>query len=193
VASLIFPPVVTAPALQMQLGMADATTRTEDDTTRRAHRFVVEHVSPGVNGPLLLAVALPDDTDPTGPLSMLTGLLVEHPNVDAVVPAVISDDETTAMVQVIPFNGPQSLETIELVDDLRECILPRYEQDTVVNVLISGVSAGVDFAHINATMLPWIVAVLLASFVLPQSAFAASSSPPRPSWSTYCRPAPPTG
>jgi putative drug exporter of the RND superfamily len=167
-ASLAFLLVVAAPALQMQLGMADATTRTDDDTTRRAHELVAEHVSPGANGPLLLAVALPDDTDPGGPLTTLTDLLAGHPSVDAVLPAILNSDGTTAMVQVVPFTGPQALETVQLVNDLRETVLPHYELDTGANVLVSGVvAAGVDFAQINATMLPWFIAVvLLASFVL---------------------------
>jgi putative drug exporter of the RND superfamily len=167
-ASLAFLLVVAAPALQMQLGMADATTRTEDDTTRRAHELVAEHVSAGANGPLLLAVALPANTDPVGPLTTLTARLDMHPSVDAVLPAIVSNDQATAMMQIVPFTGPQDPETIALVNDLRETVLPRYEQDTGTNVLVSGmVAAGIDFAQINATMLPWfIAAVLLASFVL---------------------------
>jgi putative drug exporter of the RND superfamily len=167
-ASLAFLLVVAAPALQMQLGMADATTRTEEDTTRRAHELVADHVSPGANGPLLLAVALPDDTDPDGPLTTLSDLLASHATVDAVLPAVLSDDQTTALVQVIPSTGPQAVETVALVEELRTTVLPRYEQDSGADVLVSGVvAAGVDFARINATMLPWfITAVLLASFVL---------------------------
>jgi hypothetical protein len=64
----------------LRLGIADATTRSDDDTTHRAHALIAEHVGPGANGPVLLAVAGPDDRrTPALTLDRLAGHLDAAP------------------------------------------------------------------------------------------------------------------
>jgi putative drug exporter of the RND superfamily len=160
--------LLAAPVTDLRLGIADATTRSEEDTTHRAHVLIAEHVGPGANGPVLLAVSGPDAERTPGLLDRLASHLDARADVDVVLPPVVDGAGTTTLLQVVPTSGPQDPATEALVRDLRGDALDEVLADTGGDALVGGVvAAGVDFAAINARTLPWFVAiVLLAAFVL---------------------------
>jgi putative drug exporter of the RND superfamily len=160
--------VLSAPVLDMRLGIADASTRSEDDTTHRAHDLVAEGFGAGFNGPILLAVAFDQPDAALGVLDDLSADLGGRSGVDAVLPPVLNEAGDVALVQVIPTTRPQDVATTELVNDLRDAWLPDALDGADADALVGGmVAAGIDFADINARTLPWFIAVvLLAAFVL---------------------------
>jgi putative drug exporter of the RND superfamily len=159
--------IVALPVTDLRLGIADASTRSADDTTHRAHELIADGFGEGFNGPVLLAVSLPEDGG-SAALEHLASRLADRDDVAAVLPAVVNDDEDTAFVQVIPTTAPQDERTAALVHDLRDTALASALGGTGADALVGGVvAAGIDFADINARVLPWFIAVvLLLSFVL---------------------------
>jgi putative drug exporter of the RND superfamily len=160
--------LLAAPVTDLRLGIADATTRTDEDTTHRAHALIAEHVGPGFNGPIVLAVSSPDAERTSEVLDQLTSDLDNHLDVAAVLPPVLDEAGTTALLQVIPTTGPQDPGTEALVHDLRGLDLDSALAGSDVDALVGGVvAAGIDFADINSRTLPWFIAVvLLAAFIL---------------------------
>ncbi|MFP5488673.1 MAG: MMPL family transporter, partial [Acidimicrobiia bacterium] len=164
--ALIF--VLTAPALSMRLGFADASNRPDTDTARRAFDLVAEGFGPGFNGPLVLAAELSGDAvADVATLDRLGDALQSTDGVAATTPAVVNDAGTVAVVQAFPTTSPQDASTSELVETLRSDVLPDVPgPDT--EILVGGaVAAVVDFADVQADRMPLFIGlVLLVSFVV---------------------------
>jgi RND superfamily putative drug exporter len=83
----------------------------------------------------------------------------------------IPDDPTApraALIRVIPTTGPQDAATTQLVDDLRDDVIPLAMSDSAVEVYVSGaVASQIDFSSYLSARIPYFfVAVLAVSFLL---------------------------
>jgi RND superfamily putative drug exporter len=157
----------------MRLGFGDAGNRPEGDTAREAYDLVTEGFGPGFNGPLFLAVDLPDDPDRASALlTRLEGALADEPGVASATPAVVDDAGRVALVQAFPATAPQDEATTELVQRLRDDTLPAVAGDDG-EVLVGGaVAATADFAELQSSRMPlFIGAVLVVSFVVLTAVF----------------------
>ena len=159
--------LLTLPALDMRLGFGDAGTRPESDTARQAYDLVAEGFGPGVNGPLVMAVEVPEEA-PDGTVRRLLDEVRAEEGVDSTSPAFFDESKTVAVVQLVPTTGPRAEETTELVHRLREEVVPGAVAGTGVEVSIGGMTAAtVDFADYNVDRLPVFLAVVLGlSFLL---------------------------
>jgi putative drug exporter of the RND superfamily len=114
--------VLAVPAFGLRLGIPDGSSEPEDSTENRAYTAVSEHFGDGQNGTLLVAAELP-----WAPLSgqveeyqlEVAQELYERQHVEAVAPLGISEDESLALFQVVPVDGPTSETTESLVHTLR--------------------------------------------------------------------------
>ncbi|HSM67214.1 MAG TPA: MMPL family transporter [Ilumatobacteraceae bacterium] len=168
VAGLVLILVLSAPALSMRLGFADASNRPDADTARRAFDLVAEGFGPGFNGPLILAVDLPGDADDAAAtLDRVDQALASTNGISATTPALVNDAGTVAVVQAFPTTAPQDAATSELVETLRADVLPGVA-GVDAEVLVGGaVAAVVDFADVQADRMPLFIGlVLLVSFVV---------------------------
>ncbi|WP_159944887.1 MULTISPECIES: MMPL family transporter [unclassified Nocardiopsis] len=118
--------VVALPALGLRLGMPDGSSEPTESTQYRAHTAVEENFGAGQNGTLLVAAGLTGG--PTGASAErnaeaeraeIAEVLYSYDDVVAVAPIAVSDDQTMAIFQVVPAEGPSSESTEELVHDLR--------------------------------------------------------------------------
>jgi RND superfamily putative drug exporter len=164
-AGLVVLIVLALPFLGLRLGFSDAGNQPTTDSTRRAYDVLSEGFGPGFNGPLLLAADTPE-----GPASLdeLLATLPDVPGVAAVSPALANDDGTAAVVQVIPTTSPQSDRTEDLIDRLRDDVIPTTTAATGATVLVGGfTAAGSDISAYLAERLPLFVGgVLVLSFLL---------------------------
>jgi RND superfamily putative drug exporter len=160
--------VLAIPVLSMRLAFADAGNRPTSDTTRVAYDMVSEGFGPGFNGPLLLAAEMPGGEADLATLDGLTGQLNETPGIAFATPPQPNEAGDAAIIQVFPTTSPQSEETANLVDTLREDVVPAATAGTDVDVLVGGITAGaVDYSDYTAEQLPvFIGAVLVLSFLL---------------------------
>ncbi|MFC8176446.1 MMPL family transporter [Streptomyces sp. NPDC013012] len=154
--------VLALPTLSLHLGTSDQGNNPATATTRKAYDLLAEGFGPGVNGPLTLVAGL-DGADDRVALDRLPAALSATKGVAAVSPVTYNGSGDTAVLTVVPDSSPQSKATSELVDRLRQDVLPRAESGTSLDVNVGGVTASYDdFAEIIVGKLPLFVGVVVA-------------------------------
>jgi RND superfamily putative drug exporter len=159
--------LLAVPLLSMRLGFTDAGNRPTSDTTRRAYDLVADGFGAGFNGPLLLATETPNGAADLAVLNRLTTKLNETKGVAFATPPQANPEGTVAVQQVFPTTDPQAKATADLVNHLRDTVVPSVT-DGQVDVKVGGLTAAADdFASYTASRLPiFMGAVLVLSFLL---------------------------
>ncbi|MEU7074862.1 MMPL family transporter [Streptomyces narbonensis] len=154
--------VLALPTLSLHLGTSDQGNGPATATTRQAYDLIAEGFGPGVNGPLTLVAGL-DGADDRVALDQLPAALSATRGVASVSPVTYNSSGDTAVLTVVPDSSPQSKATSELVDRLRQDVLPKTEAGTSLDVHVGGVTASYDdFAEIIVGKLPLFVGVVIA-------------------------------
>ncbi|MFD6892736.1 MMPL family transporter [Streptomyces sp. NPDC059957] len=154
--------VLALPTLSLHLGTSDQGNNPATSTTRKAYDLLAEGFGPGMNGPLTVVARLGGAGDRVAVDALAESLRTTR-GVAAAGPAVFNRSGDTAVVTVVPDSSPQSRATSELVDRLREDVIPRAGQDSSMQVHVGGVTAGYDdFAEVIVGKLPLFVGVVIA-------------------------------
>ncbi|MFJ5833247.1 MMPL family transporter [Streptomyces sp. NPDC093089] len=154
--------VLALPTLSLHLGTSDQGNNPATATTRQAYDLLAEGFGPGVNGPLTLVAGI-DGADDRVALDALPAALSATRGVASVSPVTYNGAGDTAVLTVVPDSSPQSKATSELVDRLRQDVLPDAEAGTSLQVHVGGVTASYDdFAEIIVGKLPLFVGVVIA-------------------------------
>jgi RND superfamily putative drug exporter len=163
---------LAAPALGMRLGFPDAGNDKKGTMTREAYDLISEGFGPGANGPLVVVAELPD-AEAKGDVKSLTAALNEDPGVAYVAPAKFNDDDTAAILTVIPTTSPQDEATSELVERLRDDVIPQTFAGSGTTALVGGVNAALEdqSEYITGRMPIFIIGVVGLSFLLLLMAF----------------------
>jgi RND superfamily putative drug exporter len=159
---------VASPALALRLGVSDAGNDPSSTTTHSAYVLLADGFGKGFNGPLLVVARLPRAHDPAA-LRRVAGVVAATPGVASVSPPRISAGGQTAVLEVFPRGAPQAAATTDLVNTLRDRVLPPAARTIGATLLVGGPTAtGIDFTHVLATKLPLFVAivVVLAALLL---------------------------
>jgi RND superfamily putative drug exporter len=166
--------VLALPVVGLRLSFSDEGNYAKDTTTRKAYDLLAEGFGPGFNGPFLLATRLPAGTDFDG-LAAVTQAVAADPGVAFVSPAIPNDpaNPSAALWQVTPTSAPQDEATTELVNRLRDDVLPPAEAAAGIDVAVTGnMAVNVDFSNYLASRLPaFFIAVLSVSFLLLMTVF----------------------
>jgi len=159
--------LLSIPLLSMRLGFTDAGNRPTSDTTRRSYDLIADGFGAGFNGPLLLAAETPHGADDVALLNRLSAKLADTKGVAFATPAQANAEGTVAVMQVFPTTDPQAKATADLVNRLRDDVIPSVVGDQVA-VKVGGLTAAADdFASYTAARLPiFMGAVLIMSFLL---------------------------
>jgi putative drug exporter of the RND superfamily len=167
--SATFLVILAIPVLALRLGFSDESNFPEESSTRQAYELLVDGFGEGFNGPFLLVAELPEGTDPSQ-LDEVTEVVSQDPGVAFVSPGQPNDPEAPSAIiwTLVPTSGPQAQETTELVDRLRDEVLPPVEASQGLDVLVTGaVAVNVDFSDFLASRMPYFfAAVLTLSFLL---------------------------
>ena len=163
---------LSAPALGMRLGFPDAGNDPPSTMTRQAYDLNTEGFGAGTNGPLVIAAELPDAGAKTT-IDSLAQRLRDEPGVAFVTEPQINADGNAAIVTVIPATSPQDAATEDLVQRLREDVVPAQLADTGVTAEIGGVTAALEdqSTYITDRMPLFIAGVVGLSFLLLLVAF----------------------
>ncbi len=165
--------LIATPLFSMRLAFSDDGNSPEGSSTRKAYDLLGEGFGPGSNGPLILVTDLEGDVDPAGLLAT-TRAIESTPDVASVsgpIPNTVLDPSqktaTAALWQVQPTAAPQDAATTELVNTLRNDVLPSVEP-TGTDIMVTGfVAVTVDFSQYLSARLPWFFAAVLGlSFLL---------------------------
>ncbi len=163
---------LAAPALGMRLGFPDAGNDPPDTMTRQAYDLNTEGFGPGTNGPLVIAAELPGpEAKPA--VDSFADRLRSDPEVAFVPAPRVNAEGDAALVTVIPKGSPQDAETEELVNRLREDLIPEEFADTGVTAEVGGVTAALEdqSTYITERMPLFIAGVVGLSFLLLLVAF----------------------
>jgi RND superfamily putative drug exporter len=160
--------VFAAPVTQLRLGQPDDGNQPTSKTQRVAYDQLSAAFGPGSNGPFLLAVDTPKGDPATeGQLAALQKELADTPGIATVAPATPSADGEMATIFAIPRTAPQDARTSDLLERLREDVIPGAVNGTPLKVYVGGNTAGFeDFSDKVASRLPLFIAVVIGLSVL---------------------------
>jgi len=163
---------LAAPALDMRLGFPDAGNDAPDTMTRQAYDLNTEGFGPGTNGPLVIAVDMPSGTDQSE-VREFTDTLRDEPGVAFIPDPTINAAGDAAIVTVIPTGSPQDEETRDLVNHLRDDVVPEALGDSGVTAHIGGVTAALEdqSEYMTGRMPLFFLGVVGLSFLLLLVAF----------------------
>jgi RND superfamily putative drug exporter len=163
---------LAAPALGMRLGFPDAGNDPSDTMTRQAYDLNTEGFGPGTNGPIVIAADLPGESArPT--VEQFAESVRQEQNVAFVADPVINEAGDAAIVTVIPDSSPQDEETEELVNRLRDQLIPQQLERDGIEAYVGGVTAALEdqSEYMTGRMPLFIAGVVGLSFILLLVAF----------------------
>ncbi|RKS10283.1 RND superfamily putative drug exporter [Nocardiopsis sp. Huas11] len=157
--------VIALPALDLRVGMPDGSSQPTESTQYEAYSAVAENFGEGQNGTLLVAATLPGGpTDEAAEDNAeqyqyeIADAIHAQDDVAAVAPIGVSDDQTLAIFQVVPVDGPSSESTEELVHTLRD-LEPVHGTGTLG---VAGMASGnIDISETLSEALPTYLAVVV--------------------------------
>ena len=168
VAALVLLAALAVPLPSIQFGQVDAGADPTSETQRRAYDLIAQGFGPGANGPLTVVVSIPSGQSDDDTEKMLSDLQKQLAGTDGVASASAPTTNSagdTAILTVIPTTKPQDSATAELVDRVRDSVLPTVPATTY---LTGPVAAYQDFTQRSVDRLPilFAVVVLLALLLL---------------------------
>ena len=155
------------PALQLQLALPSGGTEPEGSTARVAYDTVSDNFGPGRNGPLVLLVDITQTNDPIGDLEDIADELRPLDDVASVGTGTPNPSLDTAILQVIPESAPDSPETTQLVQAIRD-LAPDIEERYDTDIAVTGTTAvQTDISsRLNNALVPFGVVVVGLSILL---------------------------
>jgi putative drug exporter of the RND superfamily len=158
---------IALPAFSLSLGTSDASTDPAGSTTHQAYIALAQGFGPGFNGPLELAARTSSPADAAA-FGRLLAATTRTPGVASVTPAVTSPNGHVELATIYPTTAPQAAQTINLVNHLRDDLIPHAAYGATLVVHVGGVTAAnIDFAHVLTSKLPlFITVVVILAFLL---------------------------
>lgn len=154
--------LLAIPFFSLRLGSADAGNNPADTTTRKAYDLLADGFGPGFNGPLQLVAELKSPGDQQA-LTSLVSEVESTEGVAAVSAMPMKADATVGIVQVVPTSAPQDEATTQLIDRLRDDVIPAAEEGSTLQVYVGGNTATFgDFADVLTGKLPLFLGVIVA-------------------------------
>ncbi|MEV0644651.1 MMPL family transporter [Phytomonospora sp. NPDC050363] len=148
---------LSAPALGMRLGFADAGTESAATTSRQAYDLLGEGFGEGFNGPLIVL----GEGDEAAAEAAYEALRTADGVAEVAPPQPIAPGELS-MLLVFPETAPQDEATADLVERLRVEVLPPVAGDTGATYLVGGsTAASVDFAEAVSDRMPLFLLVVV--------------------------------
>ena len=162
---------IAIPMGQMRMGLPSAESSQTESTEYKAYQIVKDKFGEGMSGPVLVVAHTPSDMSEAqaeqAQIDIADAIKAKGGNnVKAVIPGGQTDDRTLQIFQVIPAHGPNSAETVALVDQLRQVDVN--VQGTDVHLGVTGVTGGnIDVSNVLAQKLPLYLAVVMGlSFIV---------------------------
>ncbi len=172
-ASMLILIVLALPVLQLELGQNDISALPKDSTSREAFEGMDEGFGPGAYGPLLIASEFSSPEEAKQVLPQFQKASGGAADVAAVSEPSLDKAGTAAVFTVISESEPWKDETVELVENLRDEVIPASLEGTKASSYVGGQTAGyIDLATKIAEKLPLMIAIVVAlSFIVLLIAF----------------------
>jgi putative drug exporter of the RND superfamily len=175
-AKIVFPVVLllmlalAGTSALVRLGASDQGTQPKKQTARRAYDLLADGFGPGFNGPIPVVVDVNDD--PQAPQKIYDRVRGLEGVASAREPQ-FNDEKTVAIVFVTPDSAPQDEETDQLVDRLRDDVVPTATQGGDAVAYVSGLTAAFkDIAERIMDRLPlFLLYIIGVTFIVLAMAF----------------------
>jgi len=160
--------VLALPIFQLELGQNDISSLPKSTTARQAYDGLTRGFGPGYNGPLLVAAKFQNPAEARAALPRLERDLAAAPDVAQVSPPTLDRAGTVAVLTVISDSAAWKDATVDLVDDLRDTVIPGALAGTGGAAYVGGQTAGyIDLATQIADKLPLMIAIVVGlSFIV---------------------------
>jgi RND superfamily putative drug exporter len=160
--SLALMVALVLPVIAMRLEASDAGNDPSNTSSRHAFDLLAQVFGPGFNGPLLVVAHSPRPGAAVAAVPALTAAVKATPDVVAVTPPRVAASGTTAVFDVYPGSAPQASATTNLVNHLRNDVVPPLAHRTGIPVLVGGFTAGsIDFSRVLAGKLPLFIGIVV--------------------------------
>ncbi len=163
--------IMAIPLSDMRLGLPDGGSEPKYSTAYKAYNLTSDGFGPGFNGQVTTVLTTDNPISEDDTLAFQADVATELmtlDNVEAAVPAAIADDKKTFIFQVVPSGGPSSVETENVIYDIRELKGPFLEKYGA-HIGVTGITAtNIDVSDKIADVLPLYLAtvILLSLFLL---------------------------
>ena len=163
------------PLGSMRLGLPDGSWQPTDSTQYRAYSQITKAFGAGANGQVAAAVTLPTKVTGDALVAVEAGVVEQVmgiANIDAVVPAAVSDNGKVILLQIQPKDGPTAATTEQVVQDLRN-LDGNLKASPTATFGVTGLTAtNIDLSEKLAQALPlYLGVVLLLSMLLMVAVF----------------------
>jgi RND superfamily putative drug exporter len=193
---------LTIPLLSLSLGQQDTAALSKSTTARQAYDLMSKNFGAGSNGPLIIAISLGSPAQPSstnssgsgssgsassgGSSSSQTDPRTTDPRlvtlqkdvsstagVAGVTPIQVDKAGTSAFFNALSEHGPAEHQTTDLVNTLRDSVIPKAEKGTNLRVDVGGTTAAYDdlASKISSKLPLQIIVVIALSFLLLVLAF----------------------
>jgi RND superfamily putative drug exporter len=161
---------LAAPVTGLRLAFPDQGNDPAESTTRQAYDLTAKGFGAGSAGPLVLVADLSGEGDRTA-LAELATRIGQEDGVAGVEQPLVNRSGDTGVVTVVPASAPQDARTAELLERLRDDVVP----ESGLDAAIGGTTASLaDQSAVTAKRLPlFIGGVVGLSFLLLVAAFRA--------------------
>ena len=153
--------IVALPALSLDLGLPGDESKPVQTTERRAYDLLSEGFGPGFNGPLTIVVDIAKPADAQAMTDLVATTVRGVDGVVSVGDPVLNDTGDTAILTVVPRTAPNSGETKDLVQAIRDRV-SGIETDTGADVLVTGTTAlNIDISEaMSDALIPYLTVVI---------------------------------
>lgn len=167
IGGVVFMGVLAIPLTSMRLGLTDAGSEPPSTTQRQAYDLLAEGFGPGFNGPLTIVADLSGVTDPEAALSSISDVVAAQDGILSVAPPQLNETGETAVLAAIPSTSPSSVETEDLIGNVRDGAIRDVETETGARVFVTGsTAANIDISDKLANALPWFMALVIGLTLL---------------------------
>ncbi|MGP3944649.1 MMPL family transporter [Streptomyces sp. 6N106] len=155
------------PAVSLELGLPDDGSQPVSSQKRQAYDAISDGFGPGYNGPLMVVVDAKGSDDAKGAAEQVRKTITGLDGVAGVSPATFNKAGDTATLTVISKYKPSSIDTENLVGDIRD-EASGFKADTGAEVLVTGQTGmNIDISQkLNDALVPYLVLVVGLAFLL---------------------------
>ena len=163
--------IMAIPLSDMRLGLPDGGSEPKYSTAYKAYNLTSDGFGAGFNGQITTVLTTDNPISEDDKLAFQADVATELmtlDNVEAAVPAAVADDQKTFIFQVVPSGGPSSVETENVIYDIRELKGPFLEKYGA-HIGVTGITAtNIDVSDKIADVLPLYLGtvILLSLFLL---------------------------
>jgi RND superfamily putative drug exporter len=130
--------LLALPVFSMRLGFADAGNDGPSMTTRKAYDLIADAYGPGVNGTLQVVVETPSAETQGEVLDAVVAAVGSDQGVASVSQPVLNEDNDLAIIDVTPTTAPQDEATSDLLQRLREDVIPDTVDGEPIDAMVTG-------------------------------------------------------